>query len=294
MKSLFFSKWAKIWQILHVIFESTSPFSFKFCINLQYHQNSSPVLFSLKHYILWSKRVHQGGIPLQILHHSLLPWHITPSPPTPLPPSLVNIKLIQFLFWMKVSQESPNFETFEFSGENFLMLFLKAQISFPLNLAQTFYTLVKSSPLKGKFLRLLSSRVKIHWVKITHVNFEVNSSSISSSFFNTITPNSPVNIKLIYFQLLTKESHQSPNFEKHKSVFFQVFYQSWVSSKVTPLYFLSKANIIYTLVKINPLKCKLLRFSNAWVKICWIPHVNFEMTSQFLFKFCIIFHFQNT
>ena len=147
MKSLFFSKWAKIWQILHVIFESTSPFSFKFCINLQYHQNSSPVLFSLKHYILWSKRVHQGGIPLQILHHSLLPWHITPSPPTPLPPSLVNIKLIQFLFWMKVSQESPNFETFEFSGENFLIFKSTNQFSFKLSSNVLYFG--QKQPIKG-------------------------------------------------------------------------------------------------------------------------------------------------
>ena len=172
------------------------------------------------------------------------------------------------------------------------MLVLKAQISFPLTLAQIFYTLVKSSSLKGQFLRLLGSRIKIN--QITHVNFEVNSSSIFTSFFITMTTNCPVNIKFIYFQLLTKESHQSPNFEKHKSVFLQVFYQSWVSLNVTPLYFLSKANIIYTLVKISLSKFKLLRFSNVWVKICWIPHVNFELASQFLFKFCIIFHFYNT
>ena len=36
-------------------------------------------------------------------------------------------------------------------------------------------------------------------------------------------------------------------------------------------------------------KCKYLRFSSARVKIHKILHVNFELTNQFLIKFCIIF-----
>ena len=47
------------------------------------------------------------SIPLQILHHSLLSWHIC-----------VNFKFIHFLFWTKGSHQSPNFENFECSGEN--------------------------------------------------------------------------------------------------------------------------------------------------------------------------------
>ena len=54
------------------------------------------------------------------------------------------------------------------------------------------------------------------------------------------------------------------------------------------------AQTLYTLVKSNLLKCKFLRFSSARVKICQIPHVNFELTSQFLFKFCIILHCHDT
>ena len=34
-----------ICQIRHIIFESISPFSFKFCINLQRYQNNSSALF---------------------------------------------------------------------------------------------------------------------------------------------------------------------------------------------------------------------------------------------------------
>ena len=50
---------------------------------------------------------HWNGtsIPLQILHHSSLSWP-------------VNFKLIHFLLWIKGSFQSPNFETFDCSGEN--------------------------------------------------------------------------------------------------------------------------------------------------------------------------------
>ena len=51
------------------------------------------------------------------------------------------------------------------------------------------------------------------------------------------------------------------------------------------------AQTIYTLLKRSPLKWKFLRLSSAQVKICQIPYVSFETASQFLFKFCIPFHF---
>ena len=54
----------------------------------------------------------------------------------------------------------------------------------------------------------------------------------------------------------------------------------------SPILFL--AQTLYTLFKKSPLKCNFLRFLNAQVKIRQIPHVNFELTSRFLFKFCII------
>ena len=49
----------------------------------------------------------------------------------------------------------------------------------------------------------------------------------------------------------------------------------------------------YTLLKRNPLKWKILRHSSARVKIRQIPHVNFKMTSLFLFRFCVIVHCQD-
>ena len=54
------------------------------------------------------------------------------------------------------------------------------------------------------------------------------------------------------------------------------------------------AQTLCTLVKSSPLKCKFFRFSTVHVKIRQIPHVNFELTSRFLFKFCIILHYHDT
>ena len=60
----------------------------------------------------------------------------------------------------------------------------------------------------------------------------------------------------------------------------------------SPILFL--AQTLYILFKRSPLKCKFFRFSSAWVKICQIPRVNFELASQFLFKLFIILHCHDT
>ena len=70
-------------------------------------------------------------------------------------------------------------------------------------------------------------------------------------------------------------------------IFLQILHHSSVSWNMTPCTYLAPA--IYTLLKRNPLKLNFLGLLSACVKICQIPHVNFETASQFLFKFCIIF-----
>ena len=67
------------------------------------------------------------------------------------------------------------------------------------------------------------------------------------------------------------------------------FPSNFASIFITPPYFYS-SNIIYNLLKSSLLKCKLLRFSSTRVKICQVSYVNFELESQFFFKFCIILH----
>ena len=146
--------------------------------------------------------------------------------------------------------------------------------------------------LESKFVKFLSI-----------LKWQVKSFSNFASFFIARTHNSSRNFKLKHFLLWTKWSHQTPNFNafkwsgenlsnylhyfpNHRSVFLQIFHHSPVSWKITPLYFL--AQTIYTLFKKRPLiKWKFLRLSNAQVKICQIPLVNFETTSRFLSKFCI-------
>ena len=81
--------------------------------------------------------------------------------------------------------------------------------------------------------------------------------------------------------------NSSCHFWKHKSVFLQILHQSSMPSNIAPLYFFS-SHIIWS--GQSQLKSNFFRFSGVWVKICHIPHVNFEMTSPFLFKFCITCH----
>ena len=99
--------------------------------------------------------------------------------------SSVNFTLIHFLLWTKRYYESLNFETFKGSGENlpnspchfpnhksyFLPILHHSSRHerqlFCNFLAQTLYTLVRRSPLKCKFFRLSSARVKIRQIQYT-------------------------------------------------------------------------------------------------------------------------------
>ena len=88
----------------------------------------------------------------------------------------VNFKLVYFLLWIK---KIPSQETFECSGENlpnyschfpnqsfysnFTSLLHNSSV---LSLGQTLYTLHKRNQSKCKFLRLPSTRVKIHQILV--------------------------------------------------------------------------------------------------------------------------------
>ena len=135
----------------------------------------------------------------------------------------------------------------------FLMPILKAQVSFPSNLASIFSTIKHNSSvlffssniiyfgqrsqLNCKFFRFSSAQVKIRRIP------QVSSSSNFASFFIVMTHNSSVNFKLVHVLLWTKGSHQSPNFDtfecsgenlpnvschfpNRKSVFLQILHQS--------------------------------------------------------------------
>ena len=74
-----------------------------------------------------------------------------------------------------------------------------------------------------------------------------------------------------------------------KSIPLQILYTYSISWKITPLYFFSSNNIYFVQkehikMKIfETFKCTGQNSSNSW-------HVNFEMTSPFLSRFCIILH----
>ena len=70
-----------------------------------------------------------------------------------------------------------------------------------------------------------------------------------------------------------------------KSRFLQVLYQSSVP--------LNSSSIIYFGQK-QFIKVQIFEIFEARVKIRKIPHANFELASQFLFKFCIILYCHDT
>ena len=142
----------------------------------------------------------------------------------------------------------------------FLMPILKRQVSSSLNFVSLF------SFMKDNFYVLFSSN-NIYFAQKESIKvkvletFECSGQNLSNSFCQ---------------------------FWNGNSIPVQILHPYSISSEINPLHFLAQA--IYTLLKRSTLKWNFLRLSSARIKICQIPHVNFEMTSQFLFKFCIILH----
>ena len=129
----------------------------------------------------------------------------------------------------------------------------------------------------------------------------VNSCSNFPSFFIVMTHNSPVSFRLIHFLLWIKGPNKSPNFRLSNVLWWKFakflmsflkaqvsFFSNFASipSNITSLYFFS-LNILSFGQNQLIIKCKFFRFSNALMKICQIPHVIFQTTSQFFFKFYI-------
>ena len=81
-------------------------------------------------------------------------------------------------------------------------------------------------------------------------------------------------------------SLQKKIFRTHKSVSFKFCISFSAIKHNSSILFLAQA--LYNFAKSSLLKCKILGLPSARVKIFQIPHINFELISQFLFKFCII------
>ena len=139
-------------------------------------------------------------------------------------------------------------------------------------LALTLHNLVKSSPLKCKFLRLLSSQVKTR--QIPCVNFETTSQSLFRFFiilachylerlsnfvahaFSTLDKRIPWNINFDIFKCthenLPNCSCHTPN---HKSVFLQILNDSSVSWNIL-LCNVFRSDIVYFAQK-GPIKVQI-------------------------------------
>ena len=115
--------------------------------------------------------------------------------------------------------------------------------------------------------------------------------SSSNIIYSTLDKRTPSKSQFLDFPTWSGENllNSSCHFWKHKSFFLQILHQYSVPSNITRLYFFL-AQTFYTLVQSSLLKCIFLRFSSARVKTRQIPHINFELTSQFLIKFCIILY----
>ena len=168
--------------------------------------------------------------------------------------SSVNFKVITFLLWTKGSHQSPNFDTFKCSGEN-----LPDSSHFPSN--------------KSIFLQIL------HY---SSMSWEITPMYFFSSNNIHLLQKSSAQVKICqipYANFETTSRSSSPNFVSLFSFMKDNFY----------MYFLPQT--IYTLLKRTPLKWKILRLLSDHIKICEILYVSFEMTSQFLSKFCISLQF---
>ena len=131
-------------------------------------------------------------------------------------------------------------------------------------LAQTMYTLLKRSPLKWTFLRLLSAEVKI--CQISYAKFEATNKSIPleilypSAVSWRITPlyfsstnnihfahKEPIKVKI--FETFEHSGQNLSNFLckflNDKSIPLEILHPSSVSWKITPLYFFSSNNIYF-------------------------------------------------
>ena len=189
--------------------------------------------------------------------------------------STVNLKLIHFLLWTKESYQGSNFDTFECSGENlpnfschflsnksvFIQILHRSSISWKIAplffLAQTINTLLKRIPLKCKFEYscdfkkwLLSTQVKVcrFWnnksiplqaVYPYSVSWKITPLYFFSSNNIYFAQKNPIKMKLFETSQCSGQilSNSLCQFWNNQSIPLQILYPSWVSWKITSLYF---------------------------------------------------------
>ena len=174
--------------------------------------------------------------------------------------SSANVKFMHFLLWIKESHQSPNFDAFKCSGEN-----LPSSSCHFSNHKSVFLQILHHFTVSWKVTPLyFFSSNNIYFAQKEHIKMKM---------FET-------------FKCLGQNLSNSPcQFWNCKSIPPQILHYSSVSWQITPLYLFSSNNIYFA--QKERIKVNIFETLSARVKICQIPHVNFEMTSQSPFKFCI-------
>ena len=152
------------------------------------------------------------------------------------------------------------FETFERSGQNLtnsLCQFLNTKL-IPLHISYPSSVSWKITPL------YFSSSNNIYFAQKEHIKMNI------CETFKCSGQNSSIS---------------SCQFWNDKSIPLQILHHSSLSWHITSLWILS-SHFSYFGLK-DPINMPISRLSIALVKICHIPHVIFQTTSQFFFKFRI-------
>ena len=174
--------------------------------------------------------------------------------------SPVSFKLIYFLLCIKGPNESPNFKTFVCTGENSPNF----SCHFPNH--------------KSVFLQILH-HPSMSW-KITPLYFF----SSKNTYFAQKEP-----IKVKIFETFECSGQNLSNslcqFWNNKSIPLQIFHHSSLSLHITPVWIFWL--YIFYFEQKYPMKVSVLTLSIILMKIWQIPHVIFQTTGQFFFKFCM-------
>ena len=184
-------------------------------------------------------------------------------------------------------------------------------------LSQTLYTLLKSSPLKWKCLRLSSARVKFR--QIPCANFETTSRFLSKfcislqfherlfhcTFFSSnntyFAQKEPIKVEIFENFECSGEIllNSLCQFWNGKSIPLQILYLSSVSWKIIPLYFFSSKNIYFSQKKPNKMKifealkcsgqilsnslCQFWNDKSIHLQILYPPSVSWKITPLYCF-----------
>ena len=226
--------------------------------------------------------------------------------------SPVNLKLIHFLLWIKGSYQSSNFDTFECSSENlqnsschfpsnksvFLQILHHSSVSWKITPLYFFSSnniyFAQKEPIKVKIFQTFkcssqslpnslcqfwnNKSIRLQILYPYSISWKITSLHFFSS--NNIYFPQKEHIKLKIFETCSGQnlSNSSCHLWNDKSIPLQILRHSSFSWQITPLWILRSYFFNFGLKYL--IKIPILRLSSAQMKICHIPHVIFQTTSE--------------